>query len=305
LSWSILRLHQFTPNLGLDLIGTMFTTIGISTLFLDYIHDGWYTYYIFRLPRQHSPLGSMFVYFWMEDLMRPLYVASVISAFYIVVEFWKGNKKGALFYLTLAISMVGASLAGRLNPGGYNNVLFPAYATISILFGLGMHKAFDFIERASKGPKPLMRICFYLVCIIQFAALVYDPFSQIPTREDLEAGEQLVNTIQEIEGDVYIPFHTYLPVLTGKKGFAHQTAIAELQAIFGGTEQEAGTKLFDELRQAIRDKRFGAIILDSEWLQNEIEGYYVKDRPVFDSKTVFWPVTGKRTRPEFIYVPKR
>jgi len=62
------------------------------------------------------------------------------------------------------------------------------------------------------------------------------------------------------------------------------------------------------MRQAISEKRYGAIILDAyrlpEDVERDIEEYYVLQGPVFDSATVFWPVTGKQTRPELIYVPK-
>lgn len=285
-------------------ISTIVTTIGISTLFLNYIHGGWYTYYVFGLPGQHSIDTGMFIYFWIEDILRPLCVACIMSASYIFAELLYSNRRDSLFYLTLAMSMVGASLAGRLNLGSGHNSLFPAYASISILFGLGMHKAFQFIELASTGQQPLVRVCFYLVCIIQFVILAYDPFSQLPTQKDLEAGEELVNTIRQIEGEVYVPLHSYLPVLAGKNSYAHHIAIGELLGAFGGVKKEAGTKFINELRQAIRDKRFGAIIVDSDWLPN-IEEYYVKQRRVFDSQTVFWPLRGYRPRPVFIYVPKR
>ena len=66
----------------------------------------------------------------------------------------------------------------------------------------------------------------------------------------------------------------------------------------------------NELMRAIREKKFGAIILnvpeDSwlRWLRKGVEQYYIRQRLTFIDKTVFWPVTGRKVRPQVIYVPK-
>jgi hypothetical protein len=39
-------------------------------------------------------------------------------------------------------------------------------------------------------------------------------------------------------------------------------------------------------------------------LQAEVAKNYDLVGPVFDNAKVFWPVTGRRIRPEFFYVPK-
>ena len=136
--------------------------------------------------------------------------------------------------------------------------------------------------------------------------LFYNPLHQIPTQSDLEAGRKLVDTIQQIKGDVLVPCHAYLPALAGKDWYADESAIAELVGKFGGRRNKEGKKIMDGLRQAIREKRFSAIILnvpeDSwlRWLRKVVKKYYIP----FYNKTVFWPVTGRRTRPQFICVPR-
>jgi hypothetical protein len=192
----------------------------------------------------------------------------------------------------------------RLNRGGFPNALFPTYAMISILFGLAAHTAFQFIQIAPEGKQKLVETSIYLICIVQFSMLFYNPLHQIPTQKDLRAGTELVNTIKQIKGDVFIPSHSYLPVLAGKPRYADESAIAELVGIFGGGPKEEGKKIMNELMQTIREKRFSAIMLDDPWLRKQVEQYYTAQKPAFYDKTVFWPVTGRKVRPRVIYVPK-
>ncbi len=126
----------------------------------------------------------------------------------------------------------------------------------------------------------------------------------------MRAGTELVNTIKQIKGDVFVPCHAYLPALAGKGWYADESAIAELVGKFGGRRNKEGKKIMDGLRQAIREKRFSAIILnvpeDSwlKWLRKGVEKYYIKQQPAFYDRTVFWPVTGRKVRPQVIYVSK-
>ncbi|MDD5064014.1 MAG: glycosyltransferase family 39 protein [Phycisphaerae bacterium] len=295
---------------SLFFIGTICVIAVASTLVLDYIHDGWFSYFVFTLPARHTANLRMFARFWFEDLIRPLPIALVASIFYIYVQFLKSNKKNLLFYSVIAVGALGLSFMARLNRGGYPNALLPAYAVISILFGLAAHTAFQSALPKPDGRRNLEEISVCLVCIVQFFLLFYNPFKQIPTRNDLEAGKKLVSTIQQTKGDVFVPCNAYLPVLAGKDWYADESAFAELVGIFGGGSTEQGEKFMNELRRAVKEKRFDAIIINAPgdtWLmqfRKEVENHYALKRFVFDNKTVFWPVTGRRIRPEYLYVPK-
>lgn len=287
-------------------IGTIVVFTGISTLYLNHINDGWYSFYVFDLPRQHLVLKSLIVGFWTEDLMSKLPIALLVAALYIAAQLKNSSRKKDLFYILLAAGMLGGAWISRLNWGGYRNVLIPAYAAISIIFGLATHSAINLVQDAPAKRRKYMENSIYLLIIIQFAALLYNPVRRIPTGRDLEAGRRFVGTMSQIEGDVFVPNHAYLPTLAGKSSHAHGQAIAD---ILWNDEGEIGASLDNELERAIRDQRFSAIILDnSTWFpipeQTDVEDYYYLQGPVFDSDTVFWPVTGVPTRPEYIYVPK-
>jgi len=291
-------------------IVTVGIIVGASTLILDYLSDGWYRYYVLELPAQHSVNPRMYARFWVADIIKPLPIVFAASIFCIVAQFLKSNKKNWLFYSVITVGVLGLSWMARLNRGGFPNALFPTYAMISILFGLAAHTAFQFIQIVPEGKQKLVETSIYLICIVQFSVLFYNPLHQIPTQDDLEAGRELVNTIQQIKGDVFVPCHGYLPALAGKNRYADESAIAELVGIFGGGPKEESKKIMNELMQAIREKRFGAIIIDIpadswlKWLRKGVEKYYIIQQPTFYDRTVFWPVTGRKVRPQVIYVPK-
>jgi hypothetical protein len=296
------------PRRGLSFVGSALTIIAASTLVLNHMYDGWYKYYVLDLPAQHSIDSAMIAGFWTKDILAPLGIALAMALFYLLIAFQNSADRSRLIYPVAATGMLGLSWIAKSNLGGYDNVLLPAYAIMSILFGLAVHTILEFIAGAPRIRQRLMEIYVYLICIIQFAALIYNPVHQIPTRSDLEAGQRLVDTIRQVQGEVLVPHHSYLTVLARKNGYAHWVAVEELLGAFGGGETEAGALFIGQMKEAIRERRFAAIILDSYPIRTdimqEIERYYVGLGPVFDDGTVFWPITGKPTRPEVMYVPK-
>jgi len=286
---------------SISLIITMVVIVGGSTLLLNHIHDGWYSYYIFLLSKQRPINVSRFFYFWSKDIFLSLSIPSFGIIFYLSAQMRSLDKRRFFFYVSALIGMLGGSLISRLQFGGYHNVLFPAYAIMAILFGLAIHTAAELIQRAPENKRRILEIYLYLICIIQFTGLAYNPFTQIPTREDLKAGKEFIRTMAELQGDILLPSHGYLPVLAGKKSHAHAMAIVDF--LWGENTPEKA-RFIEEIRKKIREKKFSAIILDSPWFPEEVSNYYIKQRALFDSPAVFWPVTGEKTRPEWIYISK-
>jgi hypothetical protein len=131
--------------------------------------------------------------------------------------------------------------------------------------------------------------------------LVYDPWKQIPTEEDRKAGKHLIETMHAVDGEVWLPWHGYLPALAGKKARAHSMAVID---VVRGDKGETGVGLENEMKQAIRDKRFAAVILDVPWNDTDFQAAYRLERHIFTDPTVLWPVTGLGVRPQLLYVPK-
>jgi len=287
-------------------IGTTVLIIGGGTLILDLLHSGWYYYYVFDLPRQIFTLRKdMLDGFWTRDLMASLSIAVVLSMFYLLSQLYAINKKHFLFYFLTSVGMIGASWLSRLHIGGAPNVLMPAYAIVAILFGLAFNTVFKFIKAIPSDKQQLSESFIYLIYILQFIILIYNPLLEIPTKRELEAGKKLIYTISQIKGEVYIPCHPYLAYLAGKKNYAHIASIGAIIKL--AKNEQLRNKLKDELDRAIKEKKFNAIILnsqDTEALFYDFTKYYKKQGSLFDNDTVFFTKSGRRTRPEFIYTLK-
>jgi len=283
-------------------IGTAAVIIAASTYILNYIHDGWYAYYVSELPRGKPIVGSIFASFWTKDIMTALPLALILSILYLFGQSQGQKGKDRRFYLVMFVAMLGAAWLTRLRLGSYDNVLMPAYAALSILFGLGAHEVFRRIRYGSANKRRLLEVGTYLVCIIQFLILTYNPQRQVPGKEDLEAGRVLIATMAEIPGEVLMPYHSYLPTLAGKRSHAHHQAISDIMV---GDDGPIKDKLYDEIIQAIGRQRFDVLILDSPWFPKLTDKYYEPDRMLFDDPDAFWTVTGMRTNPQIIYVPRR
>ncbi|MBI4847166.1 MAG: glycosyltransferase family 39 protein [Nitrospirae bacterium] len=283
-----------------------------STLFFDYIHNGWYIYYVFELPSNFSSrvVSSRWLTFWSEDIIPPFKIAFGMLLVYFMMFFVNPNKNTFIFYFLISVGMFGASLAPRLQAGGIENVLIPAHAMISVLFGLSFHRLLQVFRDMYSDNKHILVAFIYVLCLLQFGSgyLTYNPFNEVPSQEDMEAGIEVINILRQIDGDVFLPSHPYLVELAGKKGFAHRMQISD-NLIWGN--EVVRKKLSNELKNMFRGKNNNTIILGSDnekFLPEDLydvfeQNYILKGMISYSDEDSFKPILGLYTRPERIYVP--
>jgi hypothetical protein len=186
--------------------------------------------------------------------------------------------------------MIGSAWLSRLHAGAYDNNLMPAYAVISLLFGLTTAEADA-------------RVYAPALCIVQLILLFYDPRQQLPAPGSREAGRQLVATIAATPGDVLVPQHGYLATLGGKRPFAHSMAVSDVMR--AGRPADAA-RLWAQFHEALTARRFGAVIVDKldPWFAEPLEREYQRSGRAVGNPDALWTVTGRRTRPEWVYVPR-
>ncbi len=248
----------------------------------------------------------MLVEFWTADLLAPFAIACSMSILYLCIQLANSKKWNCLFYFLMTGGMVGAAWLSRLHEGGYYNVLLTAYAALSILFGLATQSILESIHTIHAVKQKYYETSMYVILLLQFACLIYNPLLFSPTQNDLDAGRKLIERISQIEGDVFVPYHSYFPVLAGKRSYANAEA---MYTIMSGDREDGRIKMINEILQVIREKRFSAIILDVHesrrlWsrglVATEFNGYCRSPRPIFADESVFWPVTGVRVRPQVL-----
>lgn len=295
--------------------GTFLFLTGSTTLLFQWISGGWYYYYIFDLPSQHSFIWEMMYTFWTEDILSHLSVALAVSLLFLAYKVYQKRYDDFAFFFLLFVGMVGSSWLSRLHSGGYNNVLLPAYAVLALYFSLGVHILLPSICSKSSDDKTrrihsgsyfglresvLYQYFTIILCILFFASLFYNPLDDVPGKADVDAGDAFVRSLKDIEGEVLVLSHGFLPSLAGKKTHAHAMAMFD---VLRGTDQSVANKLRNTIENALQSKQFEAIILDSAFMfaQDVFEENYVLERELFDNERVFWSVTGARTRPNELY----
>lgn len=278
---------------------------GTTTLILEYTSTGWYTYYVFRLLSQQTEWRSwMFASFWKDDLLVHLPLALLFVIFFLIGK-PKHNQSTLLWWASVLVGALAGTFITRVKVGGYDNVLLPTYAILSILFGLGLEEALKTLNLVNADYKDRIEILIHIVCLCQLVILFYNPFAQIPTTADVNNGYNLVELISKVDGDVFIPDHGHLSILAGKQPYAHHSAIWD---ILRGNQQTPEKELLsDDLNAAIRQQVFDMIILDTEWNYccAEIDQYYTKTGDVAYTDNAFLTVTGWKKRPTYIYIAKR
>jgi hypothetical protein len=71
---------------SLYFIGAAITTVAASASLLDWIHHGWYRYYMFDLPRQHGMAWGLTIIFFRDLLFAPLKIACTVSVLYLLAQ---------------------------------------------------------------------------------------------------------------------------------------------------------------------------------------------------------------------------
>jgi 4-amino-4-deoxy-L-arabinose transferase-like glycosyltransferase len=284
--------------------GTVIVAGGLATWLLDRANDGWYLYYVFDLPRRLPPSWPAAADFWVKDVLGTTAIATLVAALYPLLR-WRGDSAGRVrFDLAAVAGLVAVSWASRLPIGGFNNVLLPAYLGLALLFGPGVHAALQWVRGAPpRYAEPLARgLC--ALCALQLVWLAYNPVSQVPRPRDAAAGRWLLERIAQVQGEVLMPYHGYLPRLAGKRTYAHWMSVSD---VVRWDARGQGARLEQEIREAMRAHRFTVVILDtSKWLEDLVTEGYREVGPVFDleRKDDFWTVTGLKTRPQLLFGPK-
>jgi hypothetical protein len=280
----------------------MFIVVSAALIWYENFRSGgWFWYYVFTLPSHHSLFLSELAYLGQPIiLLFPVIIGTVIGFSHTITHprnLFNGREG---IWPVFALVMLVTSILASLNPGSYNNNYVPYYAAISILFGINLARLPGWFSGSKRGLKLML---INAVCLAQFFTLFYNPLAQIPTEADLQAGQELVTRLRKVDGDVFAPNHNALPILAGKRPFAHLIALQEFHGNFGQPELQKWAPLKAEIDASLENHRFGAILLDrpdSLWV--ELTAYYQEQIIPYSSKDEFWPVTGGRTRPEYLYI---
>lgn len=301
--WTLLANRRQFVVLSLSLA----VLVGTSCLVLNWLYDGWFNYYVFKIAGLHPFTRTGFVTFWKGEML-PFYTLSfALALFYFCRSWFMASSAPLLFYLLLLGAMVGSSWMVRSHEGAYVNVLMPACAALAVLFALGMEAALRaFLEQ---GPQSA-RAWVYLLGLAQFMILFYSPWSLVPSGEDRLTGDEFVRRLAAMPGEVWLPQHNYLAPRAGKKAYANAITIWDVTA--DPAQKEGPGTLQAEIMGALRSRRFQAILFGVDPAgvpvskPGFVDQFYRPAGQILSgaNPAAFRPITGTKSRPELIYLPR-
>jgi hypothetical protein len=279
----------------------------VPMLILNWSTKGWFFYHIFHIGSADPIEMGRLVNFVIKEIFG---VMAGISLMALLAGLLGGQNFGLkilykqpwLMGIGLAVMISGL---GRMRVGGNLNNLMPAYTLLCLAPALLMKNSkqsasFEYTNNA--GWIRYRDWFILLILLIQFVLCRYDPRRYIPSHAMRARGDQLVQRIASIQGNVFIMMHPYYTILAGKEA---STQIATLWYV----RHRGDLPLPADFVNRIQSHYYSAIISDESFFEVQpdlhklITTYYTQIETLTPSQ-VPSTITGVVVRPKVIYLPK-
>ncbi len=291
---------------SLEFVAACLLPSALLMLVMQSCSDGWYWYYAFQIPATHTSVHDLGR--WKSQFLGQLTLTFPLAFAYFVD---KPNDEHAIraktFHAVIATTMIGIAVLARAHTGSWHNDNVTAYIAVIVLAGLG---AARFLPSRwdPKHARPVASLFVVAVFSAQFFFLDYSPGRWVPKERDREEVAWLVEQIQSVEGEVYLPHHGHIGWRSGKTSQAHDMALYDIRRAtvdFRGAQK----RLYEQTRDALRNKRFEAIITDRDsraYVRPKLLGSYYrkKDDEFFGVQKAMFTRSGIHIRPNTLWEPK-
>jgi hypothetical protein len=284
--------------------------IGLGGAWLfDRASGGWFWTYAFEVHQAHDWNRDRFVASFGHILGQfPLMTAVIAAGMASVGVTWTISRRrppGSLAFVYWTPIFALSCVVGAISWGtqwAHFNAFIPAMTTGAIAAGAAIPAIVGASSLWQRWPAwwaPLVGLVCAAALSGQLALAWWQPDRFTPSASDREAGDALVARLRTIEGDVFMPYHPWYPVMAGKPFFTHRMGLLDMT--YGGKWKVPG------VRDGFRNHRFAAVVLDNRPVGSELAGlrdsYRMDDfLPPTESPRVY---TGADVRPRSIWVPAK
>lgn len=268
-----------------------------STFVLNAASNGWFGYYVFEVPSRHPIESAFLTAFWSRDLGSQLPIAIGFALWGLFSVGADANRHEVIKDSALFGGLILSSYLSRIHSGGFDNVLIPAVAGIAIFFGSGFAAA-----RTAVGQRRWVGLMLAAAAAIQFLMLAYSPRYLVPTRAARLQGQQLLDRLGAIDGDIYIAEHPWYAVMAGKAAPAHPMALSDLMRAAGG--EDIHEALAQEMRVAVEQEKYAAFVVDMDNFLLRPSSFELHYRlaDAHLSGDDFVPTTGMHKAPRLLFI---
>ena len=242
-------------------LGTLIVGAAGSVLWLNHITDGWYNFYVFEVPKANADIQARSAaLFWPFDMFRPLALALIVIVAAAVFTRPSLSSRATRFYLS-ACSLIPLYWWIRTHSGSTSNSVMPIYALVAVLFGIALGRLLAWLPHPNTQ---LARSAVFVLLLGAFSlelAGLYNPGDFVPGIDKRQALSHVVAEVKTIPGAVYVAQHPYYAWLAGKPTEADLVSIHDALRV---KRPEVHDPLEQDLRSAIEQHRYGALVLDGQ-----------------------------------------
>jgi 4-amino-4-deoxy-L-arabinose transferase-like glycosyltransferase len=285
----------------------LFTLIGIALLLLNHFSGGWYWFYTYEVPSRHT-------IYWVYGLKKclaytlgnlPVICGIVFYGLFLAARGGRIKKDAGHWAMVLPFVFI-ATVLPYAKWGGFINNLYPLFVFLCIIFGISLKQILN-----HAGPSQrFVASAIWVLLVFQSVLLLYNPLHAIPEKDDVKAGRKFIRELSQIEGEVYLPQHSFYGVMAGKKLYPSRLPAIFVKNSFPDIE------LLKPLKDKISRREFKAIYTDqflNTRLSQEalypiyhlIASHYRLEKILkYSPRDAFIPFSETRPRPGFKYTPK-
>lgn len=312
LNWRRIPIYVGVTGL-LGLGGTWLLNKMSGQWFWVYIYET-HQHHDFNMDRFYKSFGNMLWHFPLMTAVIAIGVLLMLVTLLAKRRLPAAARGLALWTPVFAVAVVVGAI-GWGTEFAHFNAYIPAMLFGALCAGLAVPSIADCIAiwvadaslTAAVWPRRAGMAAGFLLAT-QLALSTWSPSKFIPSEAEYQAGHQLVHTLREVEGDVFIPYHPWYARLAGKDTKVH---------LMGLRDMSTG-KVWDikGLDQALKTHQFGAIVFDNRPVGRELRAmhrYYRMDDylpstaspHVFTGAGAVWNSEVSTLVPRSIWVPNK
>jgi hypothetical protein len=272
-----------------------------SNVIFDAVTDGWYSFYVWEVPRDHVVRWELVAVLWRDNAGR--LTIAVLWALAACALGWResgSRRTWVLFAGTVAAGMV-VGITGLAHDGGGINAMMPMFAAVGVVAAV-------VVDRLGRR-RWWLGALGWASLVGQLVWLVRDPRPLVPDALDHEVGHRLVAKLRAEPAPLWAPGYRVLATQAGHDEIvAHTMALCD---IFKMSVDDPKRPLLDALQRSLAEHHWSTVVVgeDLHFLtprtKKSLERHYDLAVDVFwpGFERAFLPPTGYRAHPRKVYRP--
>lgn len=266
----------------------------LATGLLQLATDGMFLTYLLGVPAAHPLVAERALPTITKELpsSAPLLAGAAVAWLGVTL---RRRGEGAPLWLGVLAVAAGACMLMRAHHGGFINVLMPGHWAVVAAGGAALGalcRAFE--GRAWTVP---------LVGLLLSAQLTRTGWEEaedyVPTEADRAAGEELLNQLRGVEGEIFAPQFPWYPHLVGKQPSLPLISLWDIQHKRGPLYQNPSV-----VEEAMAQHAWAALLVSQKDIKYGQREHYKEGARVRLPARAFTTRTGWRVRPAALWVPK-